>query len=186
MRDSLAVIAGLLGVVGFVPYITTIFRKENPTRPSRASWLIWMTLNVIILVNMYRVSTATLQMFGITLGSVMTAVLAMKYGKGGWERLDKAILVGAGAGLCFMFYDPTWSIAVSILVGPVLGAIPGIVEAWRDPSKELKTSWFIWATSSLISVLLVKSWTIDQAAQPISFLANQSIMFAVLVVRGKK
>lgn len=186
MRDSLSVIAGLLGVVGFIPYISTIFRKENPTRPSRASWLIWMTLNMIILVNMYRVGTATLQMFGITLGSIATVILALKYGKGGWKLLDKAILAGSTVGLYFMFSNPTWSIAASILVGPGLGAIPGIVEAWKDPLKEIKVSWFIWSVSSLISVLLVKEWTINEAAQPLAFLINQSIMFAVLLVRGKR
>jgi hypothetical protein len=186
MQDFLKIIAGLLGVAGFVPYIATILQKENPTRPSCTSWMIWATLNIIILVNMYQAGTASLQMLGITLGSVVTAVLALKYGESGWTYLDKAIFVGAGVGLCCMFYSPTWSIAVSVLVGPILGAIPGIIEAWRDPSKELKVSWFIWATSSLISVLLVTSWTIDRAAQPCAFFANQSIMFAVLYLRRNK
>lgn len=181
MKDFLPVLAGILGIVGFIPYITSIFNKKKPTRPSKTSWLIWTTLNIIILVNMYRKDTATLQMLGITIGSVVTASLALKYGKGGWVWLDKAIFIGGTIGLCFMFYSPTWSIAISIVVGPILGAIPGIVEAWKDPYKESVASWLIWATSSLISILLVQKWTIDEAAQPCAFFANQILMYLVLI-----
>ncbi len=181
VRDSLAVLAGVLGVMGFVVYIASMFRRVNPTRPSRSSWTTWAILNLEILAGMLKSGTATLQMAGITLGSLFAAVFSLLYGKkSAWSPLEKFVMLGCVLGLCFMIYNPTWGIAVSVLVGPVCGCVPGLVEAWKNPNKENKLSWATWATSSLISVILLPSWSIENAAQPVSFLANQVAMLVVI------
>jgi hypothetical protein len=51
VKETLSVLAGLLFVAAFVPYIRAILRKE--TKPSKASWIIWASMDTILLIGMF-------------------------------------------------------------------------------------------------------------------------------------
>ena len=184
-QQFLSVIAGVLAIIGFLPYIRAILKGE--TKPSKASWVIWATLDIITLAGMYAEGTVNGQILAAVLGASTVTVLAMRYGAPGWTKLDKFCLVGAilGIGLWQVFSSPVLGIVTSLSV-IFLGSIPTFVSAWHDPSKEDRTGWTFFWLSCIAAVSAIPSWTLADAAQPITFLGIESIMMYLLFFRPRK
>ncbi|OGF31525.1 hypothetical protein A2533_00730 [Candidatus Falkowbacteria bacterium RIFOXYD2_FULL_35_9] len=185
MRETLSIIAGILFVIGFVPYVIAILRKE--TKPEKATWIIWATLDSLTLAGMYYEETVNGQIVGAVLGVWIVVFFAMKYGTPGWTLLDKACLMGAVIGIALwqIFSDPLFGIMTSLVVVS-LGSIPTFVSAWEDPSKENKLAWVIFWVSSVLAVITIPHWTLEDAAQPITFCVVESIMMYILFSRNQK
>lgn len=181
-RDILSVAAGILFVIGFVPYIRAILAGE--TKPAKASWIIWASLDTIILIGMWVQNAVNGQIVGAVAGAWIVVAFALKYGVPGWTRLDKFCLVGAVVGIVLwkMFDNPTLGIFVSLCVG-FLGSIPTIVSAWYDPSKEDKTGWTIFWLSCICAVAAIPKLTLEDAGQPITFCTIETIMMFLLFIK---
>ncbi len=183
LANILSLISGVLGILGFIPYIRAVLRKE--AQPQKASWVAWGILNFITLAGMYVKHVANIQIAAITLGSWVVAVLAFKYGRPEWSRLDKTCLGGAVLAIVLwrFFNDSTFGIVTS-LVGLFVSGIPTWVSAWRTPEKENRAAWVIFMTSSLLALLAIQTFTMASAAQPIEFLVNQTVTVAFLLTRS--
>jgi hypothetical protein len=185
MQPTFNVLAGLLFVAAFIPYIRAILRKE--TSPMKSTWLIWATLDTITFAGMWSEGTVNGQITGAVLGAWTVTILAFKYGESGWSRLDKLCLAGAVLGIALwqIFDSPLLGIAISLSV-VFLGSIPTFVSAWKDPSKEDRTAWTIYWVSCVCALIGVPTWTLQDAMQPMTFFAIESIMMFILIYRPFK
>jgi hypothetical protein len=184
VKEIFSILAGLLFVAAFVPYIRAILRKE--TKPARASWLIWATLDTITLAGMFFKDAINGQILGAILGAWVVAILALKYGVPGWTTLDKFCLAGAVLGIVLwqVFSDPIFGIMTSLGV-VFIGSVPTFTSAWKDPSRENKLAWMIFWISCVCAVIAIPRWTLEDAAQPITFFVVESIMMYILFVRPR-
>lgn len=182
LRSILSVLAGLLYVAAFVPYIRAILRKE--TQPAKASWIIWASLDSITLAGMLAKHTVNGLIVCALIGAWMVAILALKYGKSGWSRLDKFSLGGAVLGVVLwgISGNPTFGIVTSLSV-VFLGSFPTFASAWNDPSKEDRTAWTIFFISCVVAMFAIPARTLAEAAQPVTFLAIETIMVSILYCR---
>jgi len=185
IQSVLSVVAGLLFLAGFVPYIIAIFRGE--TKPAKASWVIWASLDTITLVGMYASTAVNGQIVGAMLGGWVVVALGIKYGKPGWTKLDVFCLVGAVIGIVLwqVFSNPVLAILTSQCV-VFIGSIPTFVSAWQDPSKEDRTAWTIFWLSCVAAVISIPSWTLQDAAQPITFFTIECVMMYLLYLKPRK
>lgn len=181
-KAILSVVSGILGILGFVPYIWAILRGK--TKPAKASWLIWTLINVITLVAMIVKGASNPQIACVTAGSLIVVVLALKYGVPGWTKMDKICLVGSCIGIGFWVYlrDPTVGLVISLIVGPIIGAIPTVIAAYQHPERENKLAWTTFFFSSLCAILAIKVWDLDHAAQPVFFITNEVVIALFLWV----
>ncbi len=179
MKDILSTIAGILFFLGFVPYIIAILKGY--TKPAKASWVIWASLDTITLAGMYATGTINGQIIGAVAGVWVIVALAIKYGVPGWSTLDKCCLVGAVLGIVLwkLFSNPTLGIVTSQCV-VFLGAIPTFVSTWKDPTQEDKVAWTIYWLSCVFAYVAIPRWTLEDAAQPITFLTIESIMMVLI------
>lgn len=185
LQQILSAIAGVLFLAGFAQYIRAILKGE--TKPAKASWLIWATLDYILIAGLYAKGAVNGQIIGAVIGVTAVAILAMRYGKPGWTIVDKLCLTGAalGIGLWWIFESPLLGI-LTVLTIIFLGGIPTFVSAFYHPEREDRTAWTILWFSCLTAVLAIPSWTLVDAAQPVSFLASESIMMYLLYVQPRK
>ena len=89
MYKLIGVFAGIISMIAFVPYIISILKKE--TQPSRASWIIW-TVVALMILSSYKMSGAVETIWvpvSYFLGPFVVAILSVKYGVGGWTRMDR-------------------------------------------------------------------------------------------------
>lgn len=183
-KEVLLIIAGLLFIVGFGPYIRAILRKE--TKPVKASWIIWASLDYIVLAGMIAANSVNGQIIGAIVGASTVMCLAMKFGTPGWTKTDKWCLGGAvlGVALWFVFSSPILGIMVSCVVG-FLGSIPTFISAWNNPDHENKLAWTIFWLSCVCALFAVPHWTLEDAAQPVTFSAVETIMMYILYIHSR-
>lgn len=180
----LSVLSGIVFIVGYFPYIRAILRGE--TKPQKASWIIWEALNVIVLAGMYSKHAVNGQIVAVTIGTAVIALLSLKYGKPGWTILDKLCL--AGAGLAIVLWQTFDSPAIGILtclVASLVGAIPTFANAWRKPEEENKVAWTFYWVSCVMAVTAAPSWSLVDAAQPLTFFTIESVVMALLFIKPR-
>ncbi len=183
LKDILSVLAGIIFLVGFVPYIRAILRKKDPIKPSKVSWLIWTANDAMILSGMVAKHSLSGQIVGALLGSIVTLVLALKFGKAEWTWVDKGSLAGSilGVILWALLKEPNFCIVISVGVA-LVGSIPTYVSMWNSPEDEDKVGWTIFSSSSIFAIGAIPALTWEDATQPIGYaLGNVVIMFLLFI-----
>lgn len=185
IKTASTVIAGILFLVAFIPYIRAILKKQ--TKPAKASWLIWATLDSITFAGMLVKHTLNGQMLGAIVGAWMVAILALKYGKPGWSKLDKFCLGGAFIGIALWQLSGNPVVGMSISLALVfIGAFPTFKTAWNHPEEEDRTAWLIYWLSCVFALIAIPAWTIADAAQPIVFTVIETVMVYLTWIRSRK
>lgn len=176
-----SVLAGVFVIGGYVPYIASIAR--GVTVPAKASWLIWASLDTVLLGGMILRHAVNGQLVGTVIVIWIVVVLAFRRGRSGWTRLDRWCLAATVLGFFLILVNPTWSIGLLACIS-LVGGLPTFRSAWQDPSRENRLTWTLYWLSCVLAVLAVRKWTVDSAAQPISFLITQTTMMYLLFGRS--
>lgn len=181
-QQMLTITSGVLFVIGFLPYAIAIVRGK--TKPAKASWIIWASMDSVLLAGMFAKGAMNGQILGAVLGAWIIVALALKFGTPGWTKLDKFCLVGTvlGVTLWWIFNNPLLGIVINLSVG-FIGSMPTIVSAWQDPNREDKLAWTIFWASCVIAVWAIPSWTIADAGQPLTFFTIETVMMYILYFR---
>ncbi len=182
MVDSKVVdaVCALFTMLGFLQY----WRMKAHVTSSQVTWLIWTVLDSIALAGMLVKGTQNGAIVASVIGAWMTTILAFRHGRSQWTNVDRFCLGGAvlGIGMWAVTNNPTVGIAISLSV-IVLGSIPIFIIAWRDFRDEDRFAWLWFFISAAFSLLGVKNWTIDEAAQPASFTLIEGTMVFLVWIR---
>lgn len=173
--------AAILALLAMIPYIRSIFRGE--TKPERASWFIWVVVNYSLVFS-YHSSGATTTIWlniAYVLTSTTVFLLSLKYGVGGYTRLDIFCLLGAAAGLVLWWLtsDPVTAVYMNIAVD-ALGFLPTIKKAYFHPGTENKLSWNLSVISNGLNVLALTTWQLKIAAFPVYNLIFNALLAILL------
>ncbi len=182
---NVGLLAGLLSLAAFVPYIIAIVK--GATKPNRATWWIWTTNGLILLASYYAsgAESTVWVAVGYFVGSLLTAVLALRYGEGGWSLFDRSCLLGAASGLLFwwMFNSSIVALVTTLFVD-FAGALPTIRKAYRAPETEDRVAWALFISGNTVNLFAVEAWSFAIAVYPVyMFLASGTI--AALVLRPR-
>lgn len=185
IKSIFSILSGAIFLIGYFPYIWAIIQCK--TKPSKSTWIIWASLNTVMLAGMYATHTVNGQIVAAVCGNWIVAFLALKRGAPGWSRLDKACLAGAVLGivLWIVFSSPVLAILLSASV-VFIGSIPTFKSAWEDPGRENFAAWACYWISCIFSLMAVTQWTLANAAQPVVFFAVDSIVMFLLLRPRKR
>lgn len=180
---TLGIIATIVVTAAYVPYIISIFRKE--TKPNRASWFIWAILGAITFTSYYSLGARSTVWYSLPLGTVITALLSIRYGVGGWNRFDGICLLGAFFGLVSWFISGNPFIALAlVMVVDFFAYLPTIKKTYLNPLSENKAAWALFTLSGVLNFLAIDSWTVDIAAYPAYMLAFNFLVFFLTMRAG--
>lgn len=174
--------AGIVAFVAFIPYILSILRKE--TKPNRATFAIWSMVNVVILLS-YLASGArdTIWVaFVYTICQLIVLLLSLKYGVGGFTKLDIICLASAALGICLWILtkQPTTALYISIFV-EILGFIPTIKKSYLYPKTESSFAWVIFFLASSLNLFAITSFKFEIIVYPIyNFIFDGTVMFLLV------
>ncbi|MBI5045539.1 MAG: hypothetical protein HZC14_00840 [Candidatus Niyogibacteria bacterium] len=183
IKNVLSVISGILFAAAYIPYIRTILNGK--TKPAKASWIIWASLDAIIIAGMMAENSVNYQIICAFLGSSAVATLSLKYGIPGWSVLDKACFIGAILGIILWgtFNNPLFGIIISLGV-MFVGSVPTFVSVWKDPSHEDRFAWTLFWLSCVVAIPAIPHWTVANAAQPLTFFAIETVMMYILFIKS--
>lgn len=178
-------IAGLVALAGFLPYVVAILRRQ--TRPNRATWWIWTVVGALLCVSYYSAGArdAIWVPVSYVAGPFVTALLALRYGEGGWTRLDRFCL--AGAALSLAIWWGSGSALLALLMNVLLdafGAIPTVWKTWAAPESEDLAAWVCFFAGSGLNLLALDGWTIESALYPV-YLTGIAAVMVMFILRGR-
>lgn len=191
MLDITAVagkVAGIISLAAFVPYIIAILRGQ--TKPNRATWWIWTVVGFMLGASYYS-SGANHTIWApvsYTIGPLVTAILSLKYGEGGWTRFDRCCLLGAGTSMAlwWMFSSPLIALILNLFID-FLGALPTYRKAYHEPEGEDRAAWALFFAGSIANLFAVETWAFAIAVYPIyMFLGNGVIATFVFLRRHQR
>lgn len=179
MREVLSWLAGIIFFVGYIPYVIAIIRG---VKPSKVTWLIWAILDTIAWISMYIEKVLNRQIIGAAVGAWIVFLLACKYGKSGWNRLDRTCLVGAGICVVLLIFGGPLLAILATQVATLIGASTTFRSAWEDPANEDPLGWTIFLLSCVIALIALPSWELKRAAQPVIFTVIDLAMVLLLYI----
>ncbi|MGL5943561.1 MAG: hypothetical protein ACRC2S_24995 [Waterburya sp.] len=173
--------AGLIGLSGFLPYILTTF--QGKTRPNRATWWIWGILGVIQAVSYYYSGANNTIWVPIFYGvcHIVTAILSLKYGEGGWNKLDRLCLFGAGISLLlWWFFNAPFIALIFALVIDFFAALPTMFKSYYAPEQESCFSWSIFLLANTLNLVALEHWSFELLAYPLYLFASTLTISTIL------
>lgn len=177
--------AGITAIGAYMPYISSIIKGR--TRPNRASWLIWAVLGIIICASYWSVGARNTFWFTLPTGMIITALLSIKYGVGGWTTFDRMCLLGAGIGLLLWWLSgiPFTALIIGILID-IIGYLPTMRKIWHDQESEDRLAWVMFFSASVLNVLALEIWTFEIAILPAYVVIFNGIVLALLFFPHRK
>jgi hypothetical protein len=159
---------------------------KGKNRPNRATWIIWTAVGISLLAS-YAASGAreTVWVAAANLAAfVFVLALSFKYGVGGWTALDITCLTGAvlGFGLWWWFDSPLPTLYSGLFID-LVGAVPTIVKAWKEPESEDLLAWVMFCLANALNLLAIKHWSVTMASYPVYMVFITSLLVAVLLAR---
>jgi hypothetical protein len=181
-QTVIGVVAGFLNLLGFLPYLVSIY--QGKTRPNRATWWIWAIVGLILCYSYYSSGAVNTIWVPVSaaVGHLIIAILAIKYGEGGWNRFDRWCLLSAGISLLLWWQFSSPIIALVINIGiDFLGALPTIRKSYYQPQTEDPFSWIIFLSAHTLNLFALKNWSFALSAYPLYlFLSTATIVVFLL------
>jgi hypothetical protein len=179
-------IAGATTLLGFVPYWMSIVGGK--TQPNRATWVIWSIVGVILSSSYWAAGArGTIWVpLSYVIGPIVTSLLGIRWGVGGWTKFDRRCLMGTAVSLVLwiLLKSPLVALGLNLLID-FLGALPTIAKTTRDPEGEDRLAWLLFAIGNGFNLLAIEQWTWAIAAYPV-YLFVLCVWMIVLLVRPRK
>jgi hypothetical protein len=102
------------------------------------------------------------------IGPCITSLLAIKFGEGGWTKLDRICLVGVGIGLILwgVYRSPSLTLGINIGID-FLGALPTLRKSLRHPYSEDLFAWVLFSIAHILNLLAIDLWQWQIVIYPI-------------------
>jgi hypothetical protein len=165
-------------LLGFVPYISEIV--QGKTRPNRATWWIWTVVGAMLCASYYASGARHTVWVAVSyvLGPLITALVSLRYGEGGWDRFDRACLGASLLSLLVWWLARSPLLALTANIGlDLLGALPTIRKSYHEPEAESLRSWMVFLLADALNLCALGAWSLATSLYPVYLF----ILAAVLV-----
>lgn len=168
LPELFGILSGVVIFFGGPPYLLDILKGK--TKPQRTTWFIWSVLGVISFTSQLKLGAHwSLVYVGLNAaGNIAVFLLSLKYGLGGWRKLDVLALCIATIGVVIAVTVDSPLIA---LLGSILADFSGtsltLYKTYLQPTTETSITWFFLGTSSLFAALAVGKWDISLLLYPL-------------------
>lgn len=150
------IIAGILSFSAYLFYIVAIIKGK--TKPSRATWFIWAFVGIILAIS-YKASGAEDTVWvavSEAIAPTIIALLAIKYGVGGTEKIDIIAFIGAiiSLFLWWIFGTPVVALVTNLAID-FFAAVPTIKKSWTKPEEEDRFAWSMTQAGNLFNLFAI-------------------------------
>lgn len=157
-----AICATAIELSSYSVYVRDILLRG--ARPSRASWIVWTPLCWLTVASNWQAG-ADLTLIKLTTmcaGVTIVALLALRFGTGGWSPLDRLCmaLTALGVAAWIQTSEPVAGLALFILAD-LAAAVPTLVDAARQPGKDSRAAWILAFAAATLNLGAVQAghWT---------------------------
>ena len=172
----------LITVVSYVVFIRSILAGQ--AKPHRTTRFLVMLVNIIQTASLiFTGNTVAVWLAGtFAFSNIIIFVLSIKYGLGGWAKLDIVCLVIAL--LSIVIWKITYNPGIALLfaiAADVTGFIPTIIKSYKRPETEVWLFFGIDAVAATFNLLATKEWTITSIAFPLYIIALDVLLVLLIL-----
>lgn len=187
MLEIFGILSGVIAFASSIPYIIDIIKGN--TRPQRMAWVIFITLSGIsFFAQLAEGATHSLWFPAVLfLQSIIIFGLTLKYGMGGFERVDIFSMIAAI--LIMIIWWVTKSPAIAIVCGVLVNTIGKILVArkvYAYPNTEYLPTWVWSSVASLFAVVAVGGWNWILIITPLQNALTVFSIAAIIYIRRQK
>ena len=166
--ETFGIVAGIFSFSAYVFYIFSILKGY--TKPSRSTWFIWAIIGIILAIT-YKSSGAEDTIWVAVSEAVaptIIALLSIKYGIGGSQRIDIFAFVGSAFSLFLWWYfgSPVVALTTQLAID-FFAAIPTIKKSWIKPKEEDRFAWTLTQTGNLFNLFAIDKLTFGVIVYPV-------------------
>jgi hypothetical protein len=186
MLKILGYTSGILMMLSVIPYAISIFKFH--TKPQRMTWLIWSLLTLIALFSQWAEggTWSLLLTVGDSIAIFIVFILSIKFGVGGFRKIDIISLTGAICSLILWYITKNPAIALFLIIlTDFMGAHLTIQKAWRYPASENWLGWAMCGLGGLLGTLAVGEWNFVLISFPIYICLINSLVAGIVLWRNK-
>ncbi len=173
----IGIAAAILSLTAIVPYIIDILRGN--TKPERMSRVIWIIVGLLLISSYYSVG-ARETLWIIIAYTIYPAIIlgfSVKYGVGGFTKLDIICLFGALFGVAAWYISRNAAAAFYIIIIiDVIGFAPTIKKTYFQPKTENTLAWQIGFVAALLNMFAIQTWSVNIFVYPMVTLFIMSVM----------
>ncbi|HYF96809.1 MAG TPA: hypothetical protein VD947_02085 [Patescibacteria group bacterium] len=161
-------IAGVLAVIQVIPYIVDIFRGH--TKPERMTYFIWFIVDALTISSYIAMGAKTTIWVGLVYVATgfIIFLLSLKYGMGGFSKLDVFCLLLALIGMLIWATTDNALIALCFaMLAAKIGYLPTIKKAYFFPETENTLSWTLCSFSSILNLFALTTVAPSIAIPPL-------------------
>ncbi len=175
-HDCLKLAGGIGALALFVPMAVRIL-KDNGAGQSFATWFLWAALDTILTISLFVQRGNYLLPFGFAAGGILLTVLLLVKGHFAWSRMDSLILGLVLGCLAGWKLGGTKAATIAATLGICLAGIPGLIELWRNPQRQVGNIWGWYVLANGLSFLGGTAMTLEERFAPGVFAAFSLLMF---------
>lgn len=184
MQNILITASVLLASLSSFVYFIAIFKGQaKPHRTTRLVFLVISTLTTLSLLA--QGNQVAVWLSGIsTFQSVIIFSLSIKFGMGGWSKLDIFCLFTALAGIVAWQLTQNPLTALYFAIGAdFIGIVPTLIKTYHFPKTEVWTFYFLDVCAGICNLLATEKLVFDQYLYPLYIIMINLIM-VLLVIRN--
>jgi hypothetical protein len=186
MSTFFIILSSLLALTSASIYVRAIINGQaKPHRTTRIVILLFTILATASLVAKHDTVAVWLAAVS-TLQAITIFTISLKYGIGGWAKIDICCLFIAIIGIFFWktTQNPNYAL-FSAITADFVGMIPTLIKAHRFPDTEIWLFWLIDTFTGLFSLFAVRSWNFSQFVYPLYIALVNFSVFLLIIKRGK-
>ena len=185
-RVAAGLLAGVVATAAFAIYLRSTFRGQ--TKPNRATWWILTVVGFMLAGSYHSLGARHTIWLAVSyaLCPLVTAIVSLKHGEGGWTQFDRACLIVAGisAVLWWLCHSPLVALLINLFIDFV-GLLPTIRKSHERPASENRIAWLIAFLASVLNLFAVERWEFAIAVYPL-YMALGNGVIAVLLYRRRE
>ncbi|MBI5613942.1 hypothetical protein HY947_03375 [Candidatus Gottesmanbacteria bacterium] len=185
MQNFFIAISSVLALISYIVYAIAILKGEaKPHRTTRFVIVVIASLAFSALVA--SASTVAIWLIGsMTLGSIIIFLLSLKYGMGGFSKIDILCLFVSLGGIVAwkLTANPLFGIIASI-AADLAGQIPMLIKTYKYPESEVWTFYALDVLAAIASLLAIQQWSFQELAYPL-YITFLDFTVVLLILRKR-
>lgn len=181
MSFYLGLFSGILILSSFVSYIFGIIR--GTTKPNRATWFMLSAISLLIATSYYDLGAKSTfwPAASVATGTVVVALLAIRFGSGGWNWLERVCIAACSVSAIFYMYsDSPLTILILSLLMDGAALVPTMRHAIQSPHEEDKTAWTLTLIADALAVAAIDQWHFSIIVYPLYMVIVNGIIVVIL------
>lgn len=156
MQSAFGIAAGALSLVASLLYFVAIIR--NRTKPNTITWWVFSLLHCSLAISLYAsgANDAIWLPAELGFGSLVIAILSLRYGDTDWKAIDVTCIIGVAVGYSLWWFLQSPLISLfAFTATEFTGLIPTIAKALARPWTEDVTAWGVGTVASALNLFAV-------------------------------